>query len=308
MPQGSRWVFTLNNPVEAEKVALAQKGIENESNGIRYLIIGREVGEGGTPHLQGFVIFDATKTLRAAKATIGERAHLEQARGSSKQASDYCKKEGDFDEYGSFPNSQGRRSDIDRFGEWLDELGSKPSERDLSMLWPSLYLRYSRSLLRMVELRFPGPRLLSVDDCELREWQQQLSDTLDEDADDRKITWVVDREGNAGKSWFAKYLLTKREDVCYVRPGRLEDMALTLNPDCRVFIFDVPRSRLEHFQYAILEQLKDRLVFSPKYESKLIRLKFCPHVVVLSNEYPIREKLSEDRWNEVVLRPQGRET
>ena len=49
-----RWIFTLNNPVESEINNIKSRLNENDC---RFAIVGREVGERNTPHLQGFVHF-----------------------------------------------------------------------------------------------------------------------------------------------------------------------------------------------------------------------------------------------------------
>lgn len=90
--------FTLNNYTE-EDVALVQTW------SVAYLIFGKEVGESGTPHLQGYVYFANAKTLASLKKLHG-RAHWEIARGSPEQASVYCQKDGDFVEMGTKPKSQ----------------------------------------------------------------------------------------------------------------------------------------------------------------------------------------------------------
>lgn len=98
MPNGARhWCFTQNNPIENEEWPLTE-------NMITYLIMGKEVGEKGTPHIQGYVVMKDRMTLGNMKALI-PRAHLEIMKGSPKQASDYCKKEGNFTEIGTLPRS-----------------------------------------------------------------------------------------------------------------------------------------------------------------------------------------------------------
>lgn len=301
-PRTSRWCFTLNNPTEPEKVALAQAGIENDAQKIKYLIVGREVGDSGTPHLQGFVIFDSSISRQTVKVRLGsERYHLEAARGKSTQARDYCKKEGDYDEYGSFPGNQGKRNDIDDFSKWLDELDEPPTESTLSSLWPGIFLRYPASMLRMVELRFPVGRILP-EQLELRPWQLGLESVLDTEPNDRQILWYTDEQGNAGKSFMCSYILDKYPDAQLIPPGKEADMAHTICTTTRIFLFDIPRSKTEFFSYAILEQLKNRQVFSPKYQSRVKSLHHQPHVIVFSNEYPDRSKLSEDRWAITNLR------
>ncbi|GIY98945.1 hypothetical protein CEXT_117961 [Caerostris extrusa] len=59
----------------------------------------------GTPHLQGYVVSNNRQRLSAAKKIL-PAAHLEISRGAPQEASDYCKKDGDFSEYGRLPMSK----------------------------------------------------------------------------------------------------------------------------------------------------------------------------------------------------------
>lgn len=84
--RAKRWCFTLNN-YTAQEEDIIQK-IE-----CQYLIYGHEVGENGTPHLQGYVTFSTRKSFRTMKKLLGERAHIEVARGKVQDNIDYCTKE-----------------------------------------------------------------------------------------------------------------------------------------------------------------------------------------------------------------------
>ena len=93
------WCFTLNNwtPAEWEFV---QAGLGGRA---KYLVCGKEVGEAGTPHLQGYVVLKVPKCLSAVAGWFKGRAHLEKAEGDASRNLKYCSKEGDFIEYGERP-------------------------------------------------------------------------------------------------------------------------------------------------------------------------------------------------------------
>lgn len=82
--QDRRWVFTLNNyrPCDIDDV----KGLP-----YHYLVYGKEKGESGTPHLQGFVTFKGKKSLKQLSKLV-PRAHWEIAKAPSAIAAAYCKK------------------------------------------------------------------------------------------------------------------------------------------------------------------------------------------------------------------------
>lgn len=102
-----RYCFTWNNPDQHSGDVLELFAHEY----CPYLVYGREVGEGGTYHYQGFFTLKKTQRLAALKRLIAPSVHFEVAMGTSVQASDYCKKDGDFTEFGECP-SQGSRTDL----------------------------------------------------------------------------------------------------------------------------------------------------------------------------------------------------
>lgn len=57
-------------------------------------VFAREVGESGTPHLQGYIRFKKPCRLSWWKNTL-PRLHVEARRGTEQQAWDYCLKDGD---------------------------------------------------------------------------------------------------------------------------------------------------------------------------------------------------------------------
>lgn len=294
--QSRRWVFTLNNPSQEEQ----DKIIEYASS-CKYLIYGREQGASGTPHLQGFLIRSSPTRRSAITAATTPRMHLEKARGTSQQARDYCKKDGDYEEFGSFPSNGGHRSDFDRFKEFVENAETTPSVRDIARNFPALYARYSRRLIELTEHLRPLPQLVTGDQ-QLFEWQQHLENTLMEDPDPRIIHFTVDSDGNKGKSWFISYMLSKYpEKVQSFRIGKRDDIAHVVDKSKSIFLFDIPRKSMEYLQYSILEQLKDRIVFSPKYESCNKIIEHPTHVCVFCNEQPDMEALSTDRYNIVNI-------
>lgn len=106
MSRSRNFCFTLNNYTEDEIAVVKEWDC-------KYLIFGKELGESNTPHLQGYVSFACQKTLSALKK-LSDRAHWEIARGTPKQASDYCAKDGDVFEKGTRPLSQQEKGDAEK--------------------------------------------------------------------------------------------------------------------------------------------------------------------------------------------------
>lgn len=291
--QGKRWCFTLNN-YSNEEVTLVRNLGEHEL--IKYIVFGREQGESGTPHLQGFLICNRNAS-RSRISSLLPRAHIELTRGTSLQAADYCKKDGDFEEIGDIPVNNTTNPHIDSIIKWGDDFiadrGRAPTVSELAKEQPTALIRYPR-LLQVLELRAPPPVLV---EGTLKPWQQELYDHLETDPNDRAIDFYVDHEGGKGKSWFQAYYVSKfPEKTQILSMGKRDDLAYTIDTTKSVFLFNIPRGGMEFLSYAILEQLKDRMVFSPKYTSKMKILTTVPHVVVFCNEHPDMNKMSHDRY------------
>jgi len=122
MPNGAKsWCFTLNNYTEEEYSKCCSFVANHEQ--VEYGIVGKEVGDGGTPHLQGYFKLRQRRDMRALQHQLSSRAHYEVARGSPRQNREYCIKDGRFEEFGRKPAEvrAGRDELAVQFGAALSE-------------------------------------------------------------------------------------------------------------------------------------------------------------------------------------------
>ncbi len=106
------WCFTINNPVEGD--------CEWNPEQMSYLIMAHEVApDTGTPHLQCYVAFLTRKRLTQAKVFF-PRSHLERMRGTPRQASDYCKKDDAYHEFGTLPQTPSSGARLALMQKWDD--------------------------------------------------------------------------------------------------------------------------------------------------------------------------------------------
>lgn len=282
MSISTRWVFTINNYTNEDIASIS-------SWDTKYCIFGKEVAPTtGTPHLQGFCIFSKNHRLTAVKK-LHASAFWEAAKTSSAACSKYCKKSNDFVETGSLGQS-GKRNDIRSFMETVNN-GVYDKKR-LRAEHPEICSKYPRFVNDYVSDQIPTP---AIEPHPLRDWQADLNARLNRPPNRREIIFVVDYEGNKGKSWFASYYADLHSNVSIMRPTKHSDMAYALPDILRVFFLDCTRQQIEHLPYSFLESLKDGLVMSIKYES---RVRHYPpmHVVVLLNQDPDMSLLSADRY------------
>jgi hypothetical protein len=88
--------------------------LRNYATECRYLVFGHEIAPStNEPHLQCFVCWETSHSIIKFHDTIWETKefHIEtKLKGTHQQAADYCKKEGNFEEFGTLPR-QGERTD-----------------------------------------------------------------------------------------------------------------------------------------------------------------------------------------------------
>ena len=136
----------------------------------------------------------------------------------------------------------------------------------------------------------------------MESWQEKLFNVFCNDPDDRTVFWRWSEKGKMGKTDFARHL--HRELGFIMLSGKATDMKNGINEFVKNegytpagIVIDIPRSLDDKwFSYTGLEEVKNMFFYSPKYEGGMIDGP-PPHVLVLSNDPPDHEKLSQDRWN-----------
>ena len=247
---GKNWCFTVNNYSEEEGVKLA----EDLEEVCSYYILGKEVGEEGTPHIQGYAVFEKTKRLPGVKKING-RAHWEVAKGTSGQNIEYCQKEGDYYEYGSRPKTK-------------KELGQKEKER-----WARMVQQAKSGNLEELEKENPREYV-----AYLNKWRS-LEEIQVTELDGVCGLWIYGPTGT-GKS----HSVYKQHPGCYMKP--LNKWWDGYKNQKVVWIDEVSPEHTTKFG-AFLKIWADKFPFRAEFKggSKVIR----PEKVIVTSNYSIDE-------------------
>lgn len=149
----------------------------------------------------------------------------------------------------------------------------------------------------------------------LRKWQEQLLTLLGPEFGgkfrDRKVIWVQDVHGGAGKSEFIKYLARTggehklvAKKLPFDNPDRIRSSVgkIAKKHDVDIFMFDFTRTRSESANdqnlFQVVEEIKNSYVVDVMYGNYVETFLPPLFVVIFTNEdiKDYRQYLSADRW------------
>ena len=169
------WCFTLNNYMD-DHIEWLSTLADNDGGPdciARYVVFGEEVGESGTPHLQGYIEFLKPHRLHGVrgllKHLVGGAPHLEPRLGGRSRARDYCRKgeqtkdewhkhhesgpnwglNAIVHEHGSWIDGPGARTDLDPYRELITRLSEGATDLELADHDPITYSHHFRGLDRL---------------------------------------------------------------------------------------------------------------------------------------------------------------
>ncbi len=274
----------------------------NEEN-VRYVTAQQEVcPKTNKIHWQGYAEFTKPIRRRAAIKYLNiQGAHLETRRGTRQEARQYCEKEtsrsaeGLVVVWGTWIAGQGCRTDIE---ELATRVESGESDYELG---PENIFKYAKFIKnwRSIAQQKKGKEYLqnNFKEVTLNAAQQNMIQHIDEQ-NDRQITWVCDPIGGAGKTFLSKHLIASRSAVRFTN-GKNKDIAYAYNYE-KLVIIDLSRSAEGFINYGIMEDLKNGMIFSTKYESST-KVFEPPKIIVMANFYPDLQKFSQDRWDIIEI-------
>lgn len=252
--QSRRWCGTLNNYSKEEYDNILTYFKKNSK-----YIIGKEIGEKKTPHLQIYFENKSPIKFKTLK-NLNIRIHWEKAKGSINDNYKYCSKENNYET-------------------------NIIIEEDIT------------EILKQEAMK-------EYDEIKWYEWQQKILDICETKPNNRTINWIYDNEGNKGKSFLCRYIFLKYNAI--ICDGKKNDILNQIVQNARkglrpyIIVLDIPRHSSEFTNYGLIEQIKNGLIYSGKYEGGALAFP-SPHIFIFSNSEPIYEKFTKDRWNIITI-------
>lgn len=133
---------------------------------------------------------------------------------------------------------------------------------------------------------------LDITKDNMYDWQKDVINIITKKPDKRKIYWFWEEIGNIGKSELCKYIYINYKCAFFTN-AKTADIAYAYNGE-PIVIFDLPRTTEDYFNFNAIEQLKNGMLFSSKYESGA-KVFNRPHIIVFANWEPTNASLSKDR-------------
>lgn len=296
------WMFTLNNPPENFDPTLLPD--------VQYMVWQNEKGEEETEHIQGYIVFKIRKKFTTVKTMFLKKLNvspnLQPRKGSHQQAKDYCSKEETrvsgpnfFGNDDSVPKFQGQRTDHNQI---IQDIKNGKSDKFLMENYQS-YLRYFnhyKMLQRIYKQEEENEKFKEnvVKYENLYPWQKFVLKKL-ETQPREQILWITDTVGLKGKTELAKYLRFNL-GAFYTTGGLFKDVNYEYDFQ-KIIVFDFTRHfNKEMVNYGLMEQFKNGIIKSSKYES-CEKTAFNIKVIVFSNSAPDYNQMSDGRIVEINL-------
>lgn len=267
------WLFTINEVLEETEELVGQLATKR---GVQYLVYGREVAPTtGHKHLQGFVRFKNARKFRELKKFFGNlKPRLDCGDGKAVTMMNYCKKDGDYVEYGKPPRTsaeagaEGGQKSAELYKRMI-KLAEKGELDQIKKLSPGMYTRYYRT------------------------WQQIFKDKGKRpgDLDEVSGIWIYG-PSDAGKSYYARHEFGEFFDKPINKWwDKYQGEESVLLDD-----FDTGHDRLAHY----LKRWADRYAFSGEVKFGAVALR--PKRIIVTSQYRIEEIWSDERTRDAINR------
>lgn len=251
-----KWCFTLNNYNELDLKNLVSV-LETRKH--RY-IIGEEIGEQGTPHLQGYI--EGTNAISFdTLCKWCPKGHYEPCKGSTKQNVNYCSKDGKF------------HTNIN-VNKYIDKIEYCLNLQYKEVKWKP----FQQDIIERITSNEPDDRKIN--------WFYDINGNVGKSFLCKYIALkfenVIISEGKKDNVY--NQVLTLYSSENYDITKRM------------VIILDISRHNQDFINYGCIESLKNGCIYSGKYEGGTCIFP-PPFVFIFSNCEPDYEKWSEDRYN-----------
>lgn len=188
MSQSRNWCATWNNYPQNWKELLPKViSARKKTAMVVYWLGGKEKGEKGTPHLQMCLQTETRMkmtTFQKALKKAGVNLSLQVMKGTWKQAKDYCKKDGDWEQQGEEPEEKqpGRRTDVlalrDGILEGKTDLELANDDACVKAL--AQFQQFTTKLRASQRAQDARKRQEeAMKDAVLRDWQKEAAENLD---------------------------------------------------------------------------------------------------------------------------------
>lgn len=273
-----------------------------ETGNVKYIIAQlEECPKTKKDHIQGYIELTKRFRFKSLKKMLGETVHIENRKGTQKQAIEYCSKTETQKEppieLGK-KNKQGKRNDLQEIAQQLKQ--QTPIEI-IAENYPTQYIMYYKGLNQLNNIYkqqdIENELSFRFQQIELYEWQEEIIQTLLKQ-NDRQILWVYDKNGNSGKSTLCKYIYTQFK-AFYTSATKAQDITYQYNNE-EIILFDFSRHNQEYINYGLIENFKNGLITSTKYETRN-KLVLDLKILIFSNELPDMYKWTKDRYQIAVL-------